>query len=139
MALVAVYRDDAPWKEYHVFEKTVLALNFIIPDFDNLEGVEAGQMWNAVKIMKHVRPNNNFSWEVLKYVQYMSNEEGVFVYPPEFNYKEDDELFENIMTKVSSGPFPLKDESFVEIQAAKYLGIQEYMKEREEETYEWLT
>ena len=137
MALISVKNSLSPWEDFHVFEKTVRALNLQVPRFDRIEGCLPEQIWYATKLMRSLWPKAQFSSEVLEYVKTMSNEYGFYMYPPELEFKEDDKLEKQIMDKAMSGPFPL-GESFIERQAAQYLAVQLYLDNMQKKDFSWL-
>lgn len=138
MAVMAVKNSVAPWKEFHIFEKVVKGLNFKIPEFDKIEGCRPEEIWYALRMMKIIWPKAQFSEEILEYIRRVSNDFGLFVYPPQLGFSEDDKIEAEVKDRAESGPFPLGS-TFVERQAAEYLAIQLYIKEMETSTdYSWL-
>ena len=128
MAMVTINKTNAAFEDYDVFENVVRALNGAPVKFLEQQGVLTKWIWYALKIFRQLRPKQEFSDEVKEYVKFISNEEGIYIYPPElevFNATLDEEHVLNI---AYNGPFPLTDSTVEEIQASKYLAIQTYIE-----------
>lgn len=128
MALKLLKHTRHFWENFYAFEDMVLALNGVVPDFGNLEGCTPEQIWYAVQLAEKIRPEMEYAKEIQLYVKAMSNEAGVFVYPPELNMNNP--YYEVAHNLAEHGPFPLGENSIEEIQAGKLLGIYEYLKEQ---------
>jgi len=124
-----------PFEDFYVFEDTVLALNGSTPDFSILQGCTPEQIWYAVDIMTKLRPQVEFSWEVQAYCKWMSNDAGVYIYPPVFD-DLDNPYYEKAV-ELAKGE--LIDNSSIEsTQAGKYLVIQVYInRTKKEQNTEW--
>ena len=121
-AVKVIRGTDVFFDDMNVFEKCVLATNGIIPDFGFVEGCDPQHIWFTVSLASKLRPNKSYSWEVQKYCQYLFNEDGVYVYPPQFK-KLDDYYFQRILNTLSDGDVP----ETIRIQRDKYLAIQLYI------------
>jgi len=126
MALKTLRSTRAFWENFYVFEDIVLALNGLVPNFTIMEGCLPEQIWYALDIAHRMFPEREYATEILKYVQYFLNESGVFIYPPYLPIPNP--YYSAAVHRSEVGPFPLTDNSVEEIQAAKYLNIQEYIK-----------
>jgi len=125
MAFKTLKRTRGFWENCYIFEDIVQALSGRIPDPHCIEGALPEEIWYAMDIANRIFPGREFSDEVIAYIKYFSHEAGVYVYPP---YLPIPNPFYSIAAyKSENGPFPL-GESEAEIQAAKYLAIQEYIK-----------
>ena len=91
MAMKTILSNDLFWKQWHIFEKCVLALNNVPPRFDVMEEVTPAQMAYAVRVAYELRayPGANtpgkdpvFAPEVKAYVAARAHLEGL-VYLPE--------------------------------------------------------
>jgi len=123
-ALKVIKNVDSFFDDMHIFEKCVLAVNDIIPDFGFVEGCQPEHIWYTVSLASKLRPKKSYSWEVQKYCQYLFNENGVYIYPPQFT-KLDNNVFNTIIAKlrtVMSG--------HLNIQRDKYLAIQLYIERK---------
>ncbi len=118
------------WEHFFIFEKMVLALNGISPDFTRLEGCTPEQIWYAVFLAYKLRPGIEYSKEVQLYAQYMCNEAGVYIYPPQLGV--DNPYLTKAMEIAKFGPFPIGDDTTDDVQAGKFLMIQQYLDTKEE-------
>lgn len=130
LALATLRKTRAFWENYNVFEDTVQALNGIIPNPTVLQGCSPEQMWFALDIAHNMYPDREFSVEVLKYIEFFFNEAGVFIYPSYLPI--DNPHLSQAVTLATNGPFPLGEDTVEEIQAAKFLAIQEYLKKQKD-------
>jgi len=121
------------WQDYFVFENIVLALNGIKPELGFLQGCAPEQMWYAIKIVNKTFPEREFDDEIKHYIRFMSNNQGVYIYPPEIFEEKENPYF--IAAKNLSDSDILTDNTVEEIQAAKYLAIQLYIKDKETEDF----
>lgn len=80
-AVSALHVTNYPWMEYHVFEKTATALNGATPDFDHFEDLSPGMILVAVRIMRMIQPDHNFSHDVLRYIAARCVEHGLLIFP----------------------------------------------------------
>jgi len=118
------------WENYNSFEDIVQALNGMVPNPYVLQGTTPEQIWYALEIAHELFPEREFAPEVLKYIEFMFNEYGVFIYPSYLPI--DNPYLSRAVYLAQNGPFPL-GETTEEIQAAKYLAIQEYLKTKKQE------
>lgn len=125
MALKTLMRTQGFWENMYIFEDIVHALNGRIPDFTQIEGCLPEELWYALDIAHKLFPDHEYSIEVLKYIEFFMNENGVFIYPAYLNVTNP--YLSKAIYMAEHGPFPL-GESVEEIQAAKYLAIQDYIK-----------
>lgn len=130
MAMSILSKNNLFWKDMYIFEDTVLALNGVVPSFTRLEGCAPEQIWYAVQIAARIKPKEQYSHEVKEYIRYMSNEAGVYIYPPSLGMNG--ELYTSAAHLAAHGPFPLGEETKEEIQAAKLLAIEHYLDNIEE-------
>lgn len=126
-ALKVIKNIDSFFDDMHIFEKCVLAVNDIIPNFDFVEGCQPEHVWYAVLLADKIRPGKEYSWEVQKYCQYLFNENGVYIYPPQFTKLETIGL-EKVLHDLDRGwPGEVGEQN---IQLEKYLAIQIYIKRK---------
>jgi hypothetical protein len=128
MALTTLYHTRHMWENFYIFEDIVLALNNVKPDFAMVQGSSPEQIWYAIEIAHQIFPTREFAPEILKYVEFMFNRSGVFVYPPFLELLNP--YYAAAHKLALEGPFPIGDNSVEEIQAGKLLGIYEYLKEK---------
>jgi len=121
LQVLAVLKNTrAAYEDMDVFENACLVLNNISPDTDKTEGCLPEHIWKAIRIMKTMYPDIEFSDEVQAYIKYMFNDRGYYFYPE--NIGIDNPILEDVKTLAISGPFPLA-ETFHGVQAAKYLKL----------------
>ena len=130
MAVAAVYKSRGFWENFYVFEDIVHALNNVIPNPKILEGTTPEQIWYALDLVHKIFPDREFTPEVLRYIEFMFNESGIYVYPEYLPL--DNSYYDKVTSLAKHGPFPL-GESTEEIQAAKYLTIQSYIELKKQE------
>jgi len=114
------------YEDMYIFEDIVLSLNNQLPDFTYLQGCSPQQIWYAVSIASKLRPKIEYSWEVQMYARWLSNEGGVFIYPPEF-HDLDNPYYWKAVELANIGQ--IDNDSPESVQAAKYLIIQEYINQ----------
>lgn len=127
MAIAALYKSRHFWENFYSFEDIVLGLNGVIPDFSQLQGATPEQIWYAIDLADKMIPGREYATEVKLYVKSMFNEVGVYIYPQSLEIENP--FYVKAVELANNGPFPL-GESVEEIQATKYLVIQEYIKEQ---------
>lgn len=126
LAMAVLYKTQHFWENMYSFEDIVQGLNGISPNFELLQGVTPEYIWYALDIAQRLFPEHEFAKEIQEYCRFMFNAEGVFIYHPYL--KMDNPYYELAVAKAIAGPFPL-GETLEEIQATKYLEIQEYIKD----------
>jgi len=128
-AVNTLLHSSQPYENMHVFEKIVLALNEQKPDFSVMEGCTAEQIFYAFYLIGKIHTNFYFDWEIKQWVKFTLQKEGVFFFPPELNYQEESPIlsYNQIVEKAKSGPFPLEEDTILEIQASKWLALQMYI------------
>ena len=125
LAMSVLYKTRHFWENMYSFEDIVQGLNGIEPNFDLLQGTTPDLIWNALNIAQKLFPEYEFTLEVQEYCKFMFNSEGVFIYHPYLQLPNP--YYDAAVKLATEGPFPL-GESLEEIQAAKYLEIQESIK-----------
>ena len=118
----------AAYEDMDVFENVVLVLNNINPDITKMEGCKPHHIWKAIKIIKDMNAEVEFSHEVLMYIKMICKENGLEFYPEDIGLKQNKQLYSSIITRSQEGPFPL-GEDFLGIQAARLLKINTYLGE----------
>lgn len=128
-AINTLLHSSQPYENMYIFEKIVLALNGQRPDFTVMEGATPEQIFYAFYVIGKLHKNFYFDWEVKQWVKYSLEREGVFFTPPELNFTNDNAIisYDKIKEKAKSGPFPLGDDSILDIQASKMLSIDMYI------------
>ncbi len=94
-----------------------------------MEGSTPEFVWRAIDIIRRIHPSIEFADEVVKYIKYTFNSNGVWFYPERIGI--DNPILKAVKTMAITGPFPLK-ESYIGIQTMHYLRIQEYLKDNQE-------
>lgn len=126
MAMTVLSKNDFFWNNMYIFEDVTLALNAEVPSFTRLEGCSPEQIWYSTQIAARINPKAKYSHEVKTYIKYMSNEAGVYIYPPTVGLSNI--LYEAAAHLAANGPFPLGEDTKEEIQAAKLLAIEHYLE-----------
>jgi len=116
----------AAYEDMDVFEDVVAVLNGVSPNIGVMEGSTPEFIWRALDIIFGLHPNLELSWDVEHYTKYIFNDNGYYFYHPKL--KLENELLDDVIKKATSGPFPL-EETFIGIQAGKYLKILEYINQ----------
>lgn len=125
LVLMVLKNTRAAYENMDIFENVCMVLNDISPDVTKTEGCLPEHIWKAVKIIKYIYPNVEFSDEVKNYIKFIFNDAGYYFYPE--NIGIDNPIIKKVKDIANNGPFPLK-ETFYEIQALKYLKILDYEK-----------
>ncbi len=126
-ALITCKKDPRPWEDFYIFENIITALNYEVPDFTVLEPPNAEQLWHGILLMAKMMPRLPFSFEVRTYARRVFNENGVFIYPEAIDNSNDNKIMlKEIRDKSESGPFPLKDDSVIDIQASHLMAMELY-------------
>ena len=73
---------DTPWLEWHIFENVGKSFNHQIPDFHVMQPLTLGECITTMDTMKKLRPEEDFSEEVLSYVASVAANNN-FVYLPD--------------------------------------------------------
>jgi hypothetical protein len=76
------------WKEWHVFEKVIQALNNNIPRFDVCQECSVAQLMAGVDIATTIR-EEPFSDEIARYVAACTIDEGVTYLPPPLDFAQE--------------------------------------------------
>jgi len=128
-ALNTLFHSHAPFEDYNIFEKVVLALNGQKADFRVMQGATPEQIFYAFYVIGKLGFDYYFDWEVKQWIKVTLELAGVYFYPEELKLEEEFPLVKlsDIKAKAEFGPFPLGDDSLVEIQASRWLAIQMYI------------
>jgi hypothetical protein len=129
MAMLVLTKQPFFWTDFHIFEDVTLALNDQVPNFNKLEGCAPEQIWYAVQVASRIRPKQKYSFEVQTYIKKMSEDYGLFIFPPAVGLSNP--FYEEALARSINGPFPLGDDSPENIQAAKLLAIEHYLESKE--------
>lgn len=122
-AIITIKSTDAPFMDMNVFENTVLALNFKVPDFNVMTPPTPEELWHGIKIMNFISKEQKFSPEVHLYAKAVFSEDGIYFMPEEMI---SDTVLNIIKEKADLGPFPIADEETMDIQTAKYMALDLY-------------
>lgn len=74
--------SQRPFLDWHEFNAIALSFGSAINDFLYLKRPTPGMVINAVKSMKHIRPDEPFSVEVKAYICFLLIDDGIYVPPP---------------------------------------------------------
>lgn len=130
LAFTALHKTRAFFEHMDVFENIVLALNDIIPNPSVMQGARPEQIWYALEVAHGMFPDREYAPEVLKYIEFIFNDAGVYIYPSYLPIENP--YLSRAVSLANHGPFPLGDDTTEEIQAAKWLSIQEYLKQQKQ-------
>ncbi len=126
-ALITCKKDPRPWEDFYVFENIITALNYEVPDFTTLEPPNSEQLWHGILLMAKIMPRLPFSFEVRTYAKRVFNDNGMYIYPITIDDTEDNKvMLKEVRDKLESGPFPLKDDSVIDIQASHLMAMELY-------------
>lgn len=124
MAVTAVENTNVAFENFRYFSAICLALNNIVPNFTVVEVPEIHHIWYAVKEIKRIRPEMEFSHEVKEFIRIASEEEGYYIYPPELEIPSE---YEHAVQALIDSDRLLTDNTTEEIQASKLLAISSYI------------
>ena len=128
-ALILLNKGSYFWNHWFVFEKIVLALNGLVPDFNIVEGCDPEHIWFAVQTASQLHPERRYAHEVQVYAKYNCNEAGVFIYPTQLDMENP--YLAEASRIAAEGPFPIGDDTPEQIQAGKLLMIDGYIDSKE--------
>lgn len=136
---------DTPWDEWHVFEKVGKSFNHQIPDFGIMQPLSLGECLTTMHVMTLLRPEENFSEEVLSYIGSVAANENYVYLPEEMLVGKAQHILDNFIydhdlkmkTKAAWGKVKGKDILDVEFkednslhrQLSKLALVQEYFRE----------
>ena len=128
LAFTALRKTRVFFEDMNCFENIVLALNGVIPNPTVMQGASPEQIWYALDLAHEMFPDREYAAEVLKYIEFVFNDAGVYIFPSYLPI--DNPYLSKAVSLANHGPFPLGDDTTEEIQAAKWLNIQAYLKQQ---------
>lgn len=133
LALSVLKTTRYGYEDMDVFENLCLTINDIEPNIKTMQGVEPRHVWWFFEVISKIfKDLPEFSDEVIEYIKQMHIDKGYKFYP--LKMKDIDNTYLNdVITRAEEGPFPLNDDDPDDIQAIKYLYIQEYLKAKREQ------
>jgi hypothetical protein len=132
MALVALIKSDIWMENPLLFEDMVLILNGISPSPLSFESVTCKQIYYALYVMKHFRPDLDLSELVKAYIEFEFSEEGFLVFPKESGMETPiKEYLHTILEMTSKSSFSA--ENILENQASKLYESLAYTSRKREE------
>ena len=138
-AILTCRKDPRGYEDFYVFEDIITALNYEVPDFTALDPPNTEQLWNGILLMQIMEPRLKFNFEVRTYARRIFNDGGVYIYPQAIVYSEDNKfMLKKIIDKIASGPFPLKDDSIIDIQASHLMAMELYHEIQMGKNSDWL-
>jgi hypothetical protein len=81
-AIRACLTTDTPWLDWHIFENVGKSFNHQMPDFGIIQPLSLGECAVTVELMYLLRPEEQFSEEVLSYIGSIAGNEN-YVYIPD--------------------------------------------------------
>ena len=77
--------------------------------------------------MRKVRPEQEFSHEVVQYIKRIFADNGIFIYNPEL--ETENPIYDNIVTIVEDDDnYPIEDKDFISRQSIHFLTLKLYTK-----------
>lgn len=130
MALRLLRHHRAPYEDFDVFENVCLAINGVEPTVGQREGCRPRHIWYGLQVVRRLFDGElpPLADEVRIYIEGVHKEAGYKFYPPGIDLN-DSGYFDKVKEKAKQGPFPLGEDP-LDIQAARYLKIQEYLKSK---------
>jgi len=119
---------NGPFIDFYVFEDIVHVLNGIEPDVEGVEGALPEQIWHALEIMKSLKPDAEFSHEVLTYIKFFFKDAGLVFLPPVFP-KEENKFLDKVIELSTHTPLVEGNNPLV-YQAIQYLKIMQYIESK---------
>jgi hypothetical protein len=127
-AINTLLHSSQPYENCFIFENIVLALNGERPDFSTMQGCTPEQIFFAFYVIDKLDPKFYFDWEVKQWVRVLLNIAGIFFYPPALGLQDSESIpYEIVAKKAAEGPFPLQDDTILDIQASKCAAIDLYI------------
>jgi hypothetical protein len=130
--LQALTYNLAFWQDLFVFENAVLALNGIKPELGFMQGCTPQQIWYAVQLVSKAFPEREYDYEIKQYIKFISNQQGVYVYPPEVFDISENPYYEKAKLLALSDQ-SLDDKTSISIQAAHLAAILIYMRIKQDD------
>lgn len=85
LAIQTLHVIDAFWEEWEVFEKTIWALNGMIPRVDAVQPPDLPMLFAGIDSVNHIA-QNKFGEEIARYTAAVFLHEGVIYAPPPFDF-----------------------------------------------------
>ena len=127
MALLTVKFSNTPFENFYVFENVIRAINGVIPDITIVEGAPPKWICYGVQVMRKVRPEQEFSHEVVQYIKRIFADNGIFIYNPEL--ETENPIYDNIVSIVQDDDnYPIEDKDFISRQSIHFLTLKLYTK-----------
>ena len=125
MAVLSIKFSNYPFENFYVFENVTLAINNIVPNISMVEGSLPKWIWYSVNTMSRLRPEMEYSDEIIEYIKRVFADSGAYLYPKELKIdnpilEQAEKVLENITQ------LPLKDDSFINRQAVLLLTLNLY-------------
>jgi len=86
-ALKALIRNNLCYEKWHLFEKMVLVINGLTPNFFVMQVPKMREIYKAVKTMLAIK-DEKFSDEVAKYIACVAREQGYVYLPEELSFAQ---------------------------------------------------
>jgi hypothetical protein len=135
-ALQVICKTNAPFEEWHVFEKVGQALNNNPVSFGHVQPLEMDEIAYTIKILQDIRPKEEFEDDIKGYIAAAAKEAGM-VYLPEDLYPKGCQDFLDKMgndTKLRDAvakvyPKTSNEETALGVQLARLSEVLDYVKE----------
>jgi hypothetical protein len=130
-ALQVLCRTNYPFEEWHVFENVVHALTGNVVHFGSLQPVEMDEAACAIKLMREIRPKQEFDDEVCGYLAACAKHAGIVYLPSDLFPARCQHFLDGLNNDmelkavVQSGKHTNDQESALAIQQAKLIEIRE--------------
>lgn len=130
--LQALTYNLAFWQDPFVFENAVLSINGVKPEVGFMQGCTPTQIWYAAYLVNQAFPDREYEPEIKTYIRFMSNQQGVYIYPPQI-FKESENPYYKKALELEAENTPLGDSSIAEIQAGHLATIQLYIRLKQDD------
>jgi hypothetical protein len=96
-ALQVCYKTDTPWTEWHIFENVGRAFTSQDVDFMTFQPLSPGECSVTMDTMRSIKPNEDFSEEVLTYVASIAFKDNLVLLPVEMFKVSVDNILKNMI------------------------------------------
>ena len=146
MALQVAVSTDTPWIEWHIFEKVGKSFMHQVPDFTFNQPLSTGECLATRSILKRLRPEEEFSREVMIYIAQIARSEGYLYLPEDLDLSEiqgilDEYIFDGALKeevrekwqKVKKSDkllnMSIDEENPLQVQIGKLVVLNQFLKE----------
>jgi len=125
MALKVIYKIDYFWEHFHVFEKVCVVFNDREAFFNQVQKLMIEEIYFANYVANKLRPNMEYSPEVIEFIKVNFKEEGQIYSPKELDVFGNYKIIEPVVKRIKQDGFP-ENPTSVEIQAITLIRLEKY-------------